>query len=188
MITEESAFSQLEPHLRRIWACYAAAFEKYRADPYRHLHRKATRANLISDLVFAEVVSEFDEVPGVTIVQSGIDQMRYLSISESLNLWFKKLDDARNSANYPTRAARRRDRGQESLFGEEPSLILAGYQLTTEETSIKCLSFSPPKFVKPRWWFDIFEMKMPIVMHPTVNSAREVRLMVKRSSQQLRIG
>ena len=188
MISEDAAYAQLEPYLASIWSCYSRAFEKYRSDPYRHLHRKATRANVVSDLVFAEIVSEFDEAPGITVVQSGFDQLRYLSLSDSLNLWFKKLDDARNSTNYPTRRAKRRDRGQETLFGMEPSLILAGYQLTDDETGIRCLSFSPPKFVRPRWWLDVFEVKMPLQMRPVERAAQAPKLTVKRSSQQLRIG
>jgi hypothetical protein len=147
------------------------------------LHRKSTRANLVNDLILANVVGDFDEVFGTKVLVTN-DQLRLLSLSEEVTLWFKKLDDNRESSNVSTPQAIRMNLGQTTLFGEA-ALIVCGYQLNKDETAVKCVSFSPPNLVRPRWFIDVEAISQPIVIGAPQSVNRGVRLRIKKGPEQI---
>jgi hypothetical protein len=184
-ISRDQAYEQVQPHIRSIWNCHSQAYKRYRDEyPDILLHRKSTRANIISDLVFANVVSAFDEVPGTSIVNDEVHQLRFLSLSDSVTLWFKKLDDNRESSNVRTQQAREMNRGQLNLFGEA-YIIIAGYQLNEDESAIRLVSFSPPNLVRPRWFIDVEEVSQPIVMGRPLSTQRRTRLRINKGPEQI---
>jgi hypothetical protein len=182
-ISEEQAYSEIQPHIRRFWNCMTNAYGRYRNYPDIQIHRKSTRANIVSDLIFANIVAEFDEVPGTRILFQETRQLRFLSLSDQVTIWFKKLDDSRTSSNVSTQQAEELNRGQLSLFSEA-ALVIAGYQLNDDETAIKCISFSPPNLVFPRWFIDVDEVPQPLVMHELKPAEPGVRLRVAIGPEQ----
>ena len=163
----------------------ANAYDRYRNTyPDIQIHRKSTRANIVSDLIFANVVTEFDEVAGTQIIFQETRQLRFLSLSDQVTIWFKKLDDNRTSSNVSTQQAEELNRGQLNLFGEA-ALVIAGYQLNDDETAIRRMSFSPPNLVFPRWFIDVDEVPQPLVMHELKPAERSVRLRITKGPEQI---
>ncbi len=78
-ISEEQAYSEIQPHIRRFWNCMTNAYGRYRDYPDIQIHRKSTRANIVNDLIFVNIVTEFDEVPGTRIIFQETRQLRFLS-------------------------------------------------------------------------------------------------------------
>lgn len=183
-ISEDKAYAELRPHIRRLWNCFDDAFQRYRKYPDILVHRKTTRANIVNDLIFENVIGQFDEIPGTIVIHQEAGQLRLLSISDLVTLWIKKLDDNRESSNVSTRQAEQLNRGQMNLFGEG-DLLVAGYQLNEDETAIKCLSFSPPNYVKPRWFIDVESVAQPIVMRETKTAQPGVRLRIIKGPEQI---
>jgi len=184
-ISEDQAYIEIQPHIRRLWNCMANAYDRYRNTyPDIQIHRKSTRANIVSDLIFANVVTEFDEVAGTQIIFQETRQLRFLSLSDQVTIWFKKLDDNRTSSNVSTQQAEELNRGQLNLFGEA-ALVIAGYQLNDDETAIRRMSFSPPNLVFPRWFIDVDEVPQPLVMHELKPAERSVRLRITKGPEQI---
>ena len=183
-ISRDQAYRELKPHIRRLWNCHEDAFRRYREYPDLPIHRKSTRANIVNDLILGNVIAEFDEVPGVMVLNEDGGQLRLLSISDSIMLWFKKLDEHRESSNVSTKQAEQLNRGQMNLFGEG-DLLVAGYQLNDDETAIKCISFSPPNCVKPRWFIDVEKIAQPIIMRETNPERVGVRLRIIKGPEQI---
>ncbi|MGP8174950.1 MAG: hypothetical protein ACLP7O_10435 [Terracidiphilus sp.] len=183
-ISEDQAYAELRPHIRRLWNCVDDAFKRYRKYPDILVHRKTTRANIVNDLIFENVIAHFDEIPGAMVIHQDAGQLRLLSISHLVTLWFKKLDENRESSNVSTKQAEQLNSGQMHLFGEG-DLLVAGYQLNDDETAIKCLSFSPPNYVKPRWFIDIERIGQPIVMREPRAVQPGVRLRIIKGPEQI---
>ena len=183
-ISEDQAYEELKPHIRRLWNCLENAYQRYRQYPDILVHRKSTRANIVNDLILENVIAQFDEVPGTMIIQQDLGQLRLLSISEFVTLWFKKLDEHRESSNVSTRQAEELNRGQMHLFGEG-DLLIAGYQLNDDETAIKCMSFSPPNCVKPRWFIDVERVAQPLVMGSPRPAQQGLRLRIIKGPEQI---
>ena len=186
-ISEDQFFQDAQQYIRTIWTCMTDGYAHYRsAYPDLDIHRKATRANIVSDLIFARVVSAFDEVPGTRIIFQESTQVRFLSISDSVTLWFKKLDENRQTHNYPTDEAIKRDGGQGNLF-QEASIIIAGYMLNEDETEVKSVCFAPPNKVSPRWYVDVEAIAQPIQMKGFQRTSPRVRLKITRGPEQTMI-
>jgi hypothetical protein len=176
-ISEEAFFEEVRPHIRRIWNSMAGGYAQYRTYPDQHVHRRSTRANIVNDLVLERIITEFDEVPGTRLIQKP-HQLRFLSISDRVMLWFKKRDGSGNTSNYPTLEARLRNRGQRSFF-KEGEIIVAGYHLNDDESALKRISFSPPDRVRPHWFVDVEAVAQPTEMRPQrVVEPPQVRLQV----------
>ena len=184
-ISEDEFFQDVEPHIRSIWDCMSTGYAQYRTYPDIHLHRRATRANIVNDLVLARIVTDFDEVPGTRFIQKP-HQLRFLSISERVMLWFKKRDGHKNTANYPTTEAKKRNQGQGSFFNET-EIIVAGYHLNDDESAIRRISFSPPNFVKPHWFVDVQALAQPLQMKgpQRIDNPNETRLQVAIGPKQI---
>jgi hypothetical protein len=162
-MSEDQAYGDLAPHIRTIWNCMSDAHKGYREEyPDQGILRKSTRASIINDRIFANAVREFDEVPGTRPIEVGF-QLRYLSLTDRVTLWFKKMDDSRQTANFQTDEAIKRDNGQTELF-DKAEIIVAGYILNEDESAIKRISFAPPNDVRPRWYIDVEPIAQAIQM------------------------
>lgn len=189
-ISEDQAYDELKPHIRTIWDVIYTAHKGYREEyPNQGIHRKSTRANIINDLIFANAVVAFDEVPGTKIIQLESVQLRYLSISDLVSLWFKKMDDGRMTANFQTTEAIKRDNGQTELFGKA-EIIVAGYILNEDESAIKRISFAPPNEVRPRWYIDVAPMAQPLQMTgpQLIRPDTKVQLQIMMGATQFLLG
>jgi hypothetical protein len=187
-LDQDDVYKEVKGHIRTLWTCIAGGFTHYRENyPDQEIHRKTTRACNVNDIIFAKVIAAFDEVPGAHIIDNP-NQPRVLSLSSRVSLWFKKLDDNRLTANYPTEEALKRDGGQSNLF-EEAEIIVAGYMLSDDESAVKRITFSPPKFVQPRWFIDVEAVAQPIQMKgPQRAAPSKVRLKVIVGPNQIMLG
>lgn len=184
-ISEDEVYDDLKPYIRTLWDCFDDSLQHYRKNyPDLHIHRKSTRANILNDLIFARVISAFDDVPDTRPIHQP-NQLRYLSLSDRTTLWFKKLDDKKETSNFQTDEAIKRDGGQSNLF-KEAQLVVAGYTLNDDETAIKFVSFSPPNLVSPRWFIDVVSVVKPIQMKgpQPIKTDTKVRLQVTRGAKQ----
>jgi hypothetical protein len=183
-ISQDEAYRDIKPHIRRVWNCIDEGFNHYRSNyPDLLIHRPATRATIVNDLIVARAITAFDEIPGCRTIPLR-NQIRLMSISDQVTLWFKKMDNLRQTSNYPTDEAIERDGGQSDLFGTS-QIIVAGYILNEDETAVKCISFTPPKLVKPRWYIDVEAVAQPLRMKgPTPITAPKIRLKIKLGPQQ----
>jgi hypothetical protein len=184
-ISRDDAYALLETHIPRLWRCHENAIQHYR-DSYPAdipLFRKSTSANILSDFVFANVISEFDEVPDTRIIADEERRLRFLSISDSIKLWFKKLDDKKESSNVRTHQSDELNRGQLTFFGET-ALLIAGYQLNADETAMRCIAISPPNWVTPRWFIDVEPIRQPITMQLLRPSQRAISLRIIKGPEQ----
>ena len=185
-ISQDAAYAALEPHIPRLWRCHENAIKRYRDSPDIPIYRKSTGANIVSDLVFANVIAEFDEVPETKIIADEDRRLRFLSVSDLIKLWFKKLDDKKESSNVSTTQSDELNRGQLTFFGET-ALLVVGYQLNAEETALKCMAISPPNWVKPRWFIDVEPIAQPIAMQAAKPSPRTVSLRIIKGPEQKQI-
>jgi hypothetical protein len=189
-ISEDQAYGELQQHIRTIWDCMFGAHKGYRDEyPDQGIHRKSTRASIINDRIFAKVVSAFDEVPGTHIIEIASVQLRYLSLSDRVTLWFKKMDEGRQTANFQTDKAVERDNGQAELFGKA-EIIVAGYVLNDDESAIKRISFTPPNDVRPHWYIDVAPMAQPIQMKgpQPIKTDTKVQLQITMGATQFLLG
>lgn len=115
-----------------------------------------------------------------------VRRLRFLSVSDVIKLWFKKLDEKKESSNVVTDQSDDLNRGQLSFFGET-TLLIAGYQLNTDETALKCMAISPPNWVKPRWFIDVEPIAQPIAMQATDPIQRTVSLRIDKGPEQKEI-
>jgi hypothetical protein len=183
-ISEDEVYQDLKPYIRTLWDCFDDAFKHYRKNyPDLTIHRKSTRATIINDLILERVIAAFDEVPG-TLPLHQPNHLRYLSLSDRVTLWFKKMDDNRQTANYPTTEAMKRDGGQSNFF-QEAEIVVAGYVLNDDETAIKRVCFAPPKLVTPRWFIDVEAFVQPLQMVGAQRGeSTKARLKIIRSPKQ----
>jgi hypothetical protein len=186
-ISQDQAYTDIKPHIRRVWECIDGGFRHYRTNyPDLLIHRTATKAAIVNDLIVERIIAAFDELPGCRPIPIQ-NQIKLMSISDRVTLWFKKMDSLRQTANYPTDEAIERDGGQSDLFGEA-QVIVAGYILNEEETAIRCISFTPPKLVRPRWFIDVEVLAQPLRMKgPTPITAPKIRLKIDLGPQQFEL-
>ena len=184
-ISQDEFFQEVQPHIRRIWNSMSGGYARYRTYPDLHVHRRSTRANIVNDLVLERIITEFDEVPNTRFIQKP-HQLRFLSISDRVMLWFKKRDGNSNTSNYPTLEARQRNTGQPSFF-REGEIIVAGYHLNEDESAVKGISFSPPNRVRPHWFVDVEALAQPTEIRgpQRVAESPQVRLQVAIGPKQI---
>ena len=113
-------------------------------------------------------------------------RLRFLSVSDLIKLWFKKLDVNKESSNVVTDQSGDLNRGQLTFFGET-ALLVAGYQLDDDETAIKCLAISPPNWVKPRWFIDVEPIEQPTPMQLAEPTQRTTSLRIIKGPEQRQI-
>jgi hypothetical protein len=191
-INEDEAFGLVEPHLQTLWECVTNAWNRYQTNPESLIYQRRTRATVVNDLIFSEIIAGFDEVPDTRIAQDRKRNLRFLVLGERCCLWIKKVNVGRQSANYLTAHARLLLSGRQLSLFPRMSVITVGYMLNRDETAIQRLSFNPPfLFRRPRWFFDILPAEeQPRSMAASgsglqiVSGAGRTRLIVRRGERQ----
>lgn len=180
-ISEDLAYEIISPHFYPLWQAISGAVTECRTYPNQTVHGKLARAVITNDLIFRNVVQEFDEVPGIMPIVREPEHMRFLSMEGGVLLWFKKVDELRQTANFPTPQAVLRNSGQAEMFGKQ-EILVAGYRLNREENGVDSITFCPPNDVSPRWWFDIvgqtkvIEMSRPQLVVPEDTPRIEIQI------------
>jgi hypothetical protein len=172
-ITEDQVFGLLSPYFPMFLSCAREAYQHYVADyPDKDVHRPGTRASIVNDVLFKNVVNQFDEIPDCHPVDWRESHLRFLNVSDfttSILLWFKKVDSGRMISNYPTQHSLKMMSGQVS-FLPEATVIVAGYMLNRDETEVRGMTFQPPTRGFPEWYIDIEPASnvVPMSMGPVI--------------------
>jgi hypothetical protein len=178
----------LKPKLVRLWNSVYDANERYRKEyPDLTIHRRATRAAIQNDLVFARIIAEFDEVPDCKVVFDRKRNLRFFEIEEQILLWIKKVNKDRIPSNYPTDHAKDILNGQQLEMFPKASILVVGYLLDSEEDHVKRLSFAPPSQKKPEWYFDVARMAKVSHMPKTgpQRVSKSTQLVVTKGEEQI---
>jgi hypothetical protein len=158
-IHEDQFFQLAKPHFARTWESLHAGYQRHAGDPLRMYYRTSSKATCANDLMFAELVSSFDGIPGVKPHEDSKNHLRFICIDDRVLFWLKKVDAGRIPANYPTEAAEERLDGQATIDGfPGAAIIVVGYLPNADETEISRISFMPPFRQKPEWFFDLVPM------------------------------
>lgn len=189
-ISETQAYSTLEAHLILMWEAVQAAHTRLRRSPDLTDMSPRGIATYENDLIFAELIKHFDEVPEVKIVEERNKNLRFISIKDKILLWPKKVDSARHKSNYLTDHAQEMIDGQYELQGiEEAAVVVLGYYVNPHEDEVRRLSFSPPFDKKPEWYFDVAipgatEMTPKTGKNPPAQPKGKLKLTIIRGAKQ----
>lgn len=107
-LRQQEVVDILQPHYDRLWRIAAGPFYEYQEKyPNTSIHTLRTRANIIHDLMVHRARLEFDKVNATRILDLKHPISRtLLEIDQRILLRFKKLDESKQSRNYPTRFVR----------------------------------------------------------------------------------
>lgn len=157
------------------------------------MFRPTTAANNINDLIFAELVSKFDGIPGIEVVEQRRTNLRFLKFDNPRSpicLWLKKTDRGHHSSCYPTAHALRMESGQSSLFPDATILTLGHYP-KFDLSAIQRVSITPPcgrRSAKPTWYINIAEGPARISAGVSPAGRQHSGLIITRSSHQRKLG
>ena len=188
---EQRAHLALRSLYQRFYAASARGVSKYGKDKSAAVDRPTTTANRMNDLIFAELINEFDGLRGVEPVFDKRRNLRFLKIDglPPIHLWLKLTDPGHRSSNFPTKHSDDfLKSGQLLMFANAVTLML-GYLPLVERNGVRRVSITPPcgRGSKPLWWIDITAPPNVVGM-PTLAEASSLRIVVKRSSQQSKFG
>jgi hypothetical protein len=137
---QEEVIEILRPHYDRLWRIAAFPFYDYQNTyPNTTVHSLRTRANIIHDLMVHRARREFDGVDGTRIIDLTYPNSRtLLEIDQRILLRFKKLDELKQSRNYPTRFLRDYELDRD-LPGIPPRAhrLTLGYILNSFQTEVQ---------------------------------------------------
>jgi hypothetical protein len=105
-LRQQEVVEILRPHYDRLWRIAVLPFYEYQEKyPNTSIHSLRTRANIIHDLMVHRARLEFtDKVNDTRIIDLPHPNSRtLLEINQRILLRFKKLDESKQSRNYPTR-------------------------------------------------------------------------------------
>jgi hypothetical protein len=186
MLKENECYSIAKPHLGRVWESITTGYATHAADPLRLSYEIGTRASAANNLMFAELIANFDGVSGVRPVTDVKNHLRFICIEDTVLLWLKKVTLGRTTTNYPTDLALDRLDGQMTISGlPEASIITLGYLPNAEESSIERISFSPPfRTKKPQWYFDLVPIGNVMQMGQREQISSRAKFVVVRGNSQ----
>lgn len=190
-IKEPHCYQLSKPHLNRIWEALTTGYKNHAADPLRLQYEIGTRASAAHNLMFSELIANFDGVPSVRIINDIKNHMRFLCIEDEVLLWLKKVTIGRSTSNYPTELAIDRLDGQMTFDGlPMASIITLGYLPNEEESAIARISFSPPfqANAKPKWYFDLVPVGNVTQMGQRERQGKHGKFMVVRGNTQEAFG
>jgi hypothetical protein len=185
-INEHEGYKAVAPHFGRIWESLTGGFKTHVEDPLRLSYDTSTRASTANNLMFGELIANFDGVPSVRPVTDRKNNLKYLCIQDRVLLWLKKVTIGRYTSNYPTDLAIDRLDGQ-MTFDEIPqaSIVTLGYLPDAEENSIARISFSPPfRSLHPEWYFDLVPVGNVTQMGQRERRTRGQKFIVVRGNAQ----
>lgn len=185
-INESECYQVVKPHLGRVWESLHAGYTKHAADPLRLSYEIGTRASAANNLMFADMIANFDGVSGVRVVADFKNHLRFLCIDDVILLWLKKVTRGRFTSNYPTEMAIDRLDGQMTIDGLPMACIITlGYLSNPEESSIDRISFSPPT---PNWYFDLVPVGNVVQMGQRERRGKGAKFIVVRGNTQEAFG
>jgi hypothetical protein len=165
-----------------------AAHQRFLKQGDRCEYTARTSANVLNDLVVAEAIKAFDGVPGFVPVQDRKNNQKFIAVSQSALLWFKKVDAGRQASNYQTPRAQDIASGQCKLQGMPTNeLIVVGYKLSVDQQAIQRVSFSPPFIRKPKWYRDIEPISMPQIQAAPAATDTNIKLRIVPGAKQRRL-
>jgi hypothetical protein len=159
-LTQDKADKLLKQHYQKLVSGVVRGFQAYRERyPHRPRHRNITVANLVNDEQWAEIITEFDEVPGVRVIEQSRG-LRFLGIcgndgSVELLLWFKKVDAQRTSQLNKTRRSALLHAGQAVEMFPHSTVLVVGYYLNRDRTKVIRVSINRPTTGTPEWFIDL---------------------------------
>lgn len=189
-MNEQQADLRLRRYYQRVCVAASKGVMKYSKDSDAVVDRPTTTANRMNDLIFAELINEFEGSSSIKPVFDNRKNLRFLRIDgrPPIHLWLKKTNPGHRSSNYPTEHSTDflKD-GQISLFPNATTLML-GYLPLVDRTGVRRISISPPcgRGAKPAWWIDI--TPVPVIGMPSITGATATRIVVRRSSEQRELG
>ena len=180
-------FTHLEPHFDRIWVALKRSGKRYDSSPDKIIHSLRTKASYLNDCAFTELVSEWDEVPGIRPHFDRRSNGRFISVDDVILLWIKKVNFVRVVSNYLTpHAIEMLDEQATFDFAPHASVIVLGYQFN-EVMELRRVSFSPPSRSRPAWYVDLEPGDTTVIEMPSPGSQpiRPSGLRVTRSGTQM---
>lgn len=188
-IKHDQCYQIAKSHLGKVWESLTAGFQTHAIDPLRMIYDTSTRASVANDLMFAQLVSNFDGVRGVQVLTDNKNHLRFLCIEDAVLLWLKKVSIGRSTSNYPTHLAIERLDGQMFLEGlPQASIITLGYLANAEESAIDRISFCPPFQGKPEWYFDLVPVSNVTQMGQRERRSKGAKFIVVHGTTQEGLG
>jgi len=186
-VSQNKTYNTLKPKLIKLWNCVHEALDSYREYPDTTVHGPSTQAAIRNDLIFRNIVSEFDDdVPDCKPVLDRKSHLRFLAVGHNdLLLWFKKVSAQRVPSNYMTSHATDILSGGQIEMFPKASIIVVGYLLDGEENRLKRLSFAPPSLGKPAWYFDIARVAKVSGMRGPQRINTRTQLVVTKGAEQI---
>ena len=186
-MNQDEASRILERHFSKIARAIVTGYGHYRRYPAKADHRSTTKANVVSDEIWAEAVREFDGVPGVRPLILRRNQLRFLAVEDRVLLWFKKVDRHRRPRNFPTKQAERMHAGENLSLFPDVEILVIGYLPDREEMRIARISISKPRKFHPDWFIDLIPpgeaVAFPMPALGSTDQDRGFRVVVKTSVQ-----
>jgi hypothetical protein len=184
---EQRAHLALRSLYQRLYAASSRGVSKYGNDETAVVDRPTTTANRMNDLIFAELINEFDGARGIEPVFDKRKNLRFLKVDgrPPIHLWLKLTDPGHRSSNFPTTHSDDfLKTGQLLLYPNAVTLML-GYLPLADRSGVRRVSITPPcgRGSRPLWWIDITAPPNVVGM-PSVARSSSVRIVVTRSSQQ----
>jgi hypothetical protein len=181
LIDRDEALATLKPFLPDLRACITRGWEQYHIQPVAQEGRasRRSRASLVHDLIVDGARRLFAGRPGVRI-----DEGRgflVLVFGERVAVRFKKLNGAMRPSHIPTEQAQSFVH-QLSLFGEDATNLIAGYQLDELGVTLEHIAITCPRGDGVAWYamIDAPTMAMPAL---AVEAAMpKPKIIVKKSA------
>ena len=189
-MNQDEADALLRKHYRRLCEAVVTAFQRYRKYPRRTVHRRATRATVVNDEIFAGVIESFVDVPDTKPVDIRRKNLRFLKVGDRALLWFKKTDRKHRPSIYPTEHAVHLEAGGQMSLFPDCTVLIVGYLLNRDETKVARVSISRPagRGMRPEWCIDLEPAEdatlkvMP--REAAADNGRRFKIVVKKSPVQ----
>lgn len=142
LLTEDEAHRLLEPHMNALRSCIDDAWNKWTMlrddERFNFLSQPfgpRTRASIVHEYIWEAILKRFDGQPEAH--HTSVNGMRVLTLSDQLQLRFKKMDRQFRARNIPTTQQRLFAR-QEPLPGIPPlTKLTIGYVLNRFQTDVE---------------------------------------------------
>jgi hypothetical protein len=191
VINEHKAHARLKDCYQKLFESADQGARKYETSTNIGVHRATTAANEINDLIFAELINNFDGVQGITPVFDKRKNLRFLKIDgrPPIHLWVKKTTRGHASSNYPTRHNGDLLKKRQIQLFPNATILTLGYLRSSDHKGVSRISITPPcgRGSRPEWWIDIV-MPYNVVGMPGLVGPNSVRIVVRRSSDQKTLG
>jgi hypothetical protein len=180
-IERDEALALLAPNLPDIRTCVLRGWEQYHAQPVALEGRasRRSRASLVHDLIVETARRLFAGRAGVRI-----DEARgffALVFEECVAVRFKKLNGALRPSHIPTEQAQAYGH-QLSLFGDDATNLIAGYQLDALGVNLEHVAITCPSGDGIAWYTMLDAPTVPMPATVVEATPTKPRITVKKSA------